>query len=49
MGDGAAYNWSLQRGHFPDFVPIVDLLHVLCYVYAAAWAVGTDETERWQQ
>jgi len=49
VGDGAAYNWSLQRGHFPDFVPIVDLLHVLCYVYAAAWAVGTDETERWQQ
>jgi hypothetical protein len=49
VGDGAAYNWSLQRGHFPDFVPVVDFLHVLCYVYAAAWAVGPDETGRWQQ
>jgi hypothetical protein len=49
VGDGAAYNWTLQRKHFPDFVPIVDFLHVLCYVYTAAWAVGTDEAGRWQQ
>jgi len=49
VGDGAAYNWTLQRTHFADFEPIVDFLHVLCYVYAAAWAVGTDTAGRWAQ
>jgi hypothetical protein len=47
LGDGAAYNWTIHRGYFPDFEAIVDFLHVLCYVYLAAWAVGSDETERW--
>ena len=30
VADGCAYNWSIQRGYFADFVPIVDLLHVGC-------------------
>jgi hypothetical protein len=47
LGDGAAYNWWIQRTYFPDFVPITDFLHVLCYVYLAAWGVGADEAERW--
>jgi hypothetical protein len=49
VGDGAAYNWTLQRTHFADFEPIVDFLHVLCYLYTAAWAVGADAVQRWQQ
>lgn len=49
VGDGAGYNWTLQRTHFADFVPIVDFLHVLCYVYAAAWSVRESEVERWEQ
>jgi hypothetical protein len=49
VADGAAYNWTLQRTHFADFEPIVDFLHVLCYVYAAAWAVRATATERWDQ
>jgi hypothetical protein len=47
LGDGAAYNWTIHRGYFPDFEAINDFLHVLCYVYLAAWAVGADERERW--
>jgi len=47
LGDGAAYNWGIQRRHFPDFEAINDFLHVLCYVYLAAWAVGSDEQQRW--
>jgi hypothetical protein len=27
----------------------VDFLHVLCYVYAAAWAVRSSAVERWDQ
>jgi hypothetical protein len=49
VADGAAYNWTLQRTHFADFEPIVDFLHVLCYVYAAAWAVRSTAAERWDQ
>lgn len=49
VADGAAYNWTLQRTHFADFEPIVDFLHVLCYLYAAAWAVQATAAERWEQ
>jgi hypothetical protein len=44
--DGCAYNWSIPRGYFADFVPIVDLRHVVCSLFKAAQAVET-ETERW--
>jgi hypothetical protein len=47
LGDGAAYNWWIQRTYFADFEPINDFLHVLCYIYLAAWGVGGDEEERW--
>jgi hypothetical protein len=47
LADGAAYNWSIQKGYFPGFEPITDMLHVLCYLYLAAWAVGRDEAQRW--
>jgi hypothetical protein len=47
VADGLAYNWSIQEGYFPDFEPIVDLLHVLCYLYKAAYGLGADEAGRW--
>ena len=46
VADGQAYNWSIQRGYFADFVPIVDFLHVVCYLFKAAQAAEV-ETERW--
>lgn len=46
VADGQAYNWAIHRGYFPDFVPVVDLLHVACYLFAAAQAAGA-EPERW--
>jgi hypothetical protein len=49
VADGAAYNGTLQRTHFANFEPIVEFLHVLCYVYAAAWAVRARAAERWEQ
>ena len=48
VADGAAYNWRLQERHFTGFVPIADFLHVLCYVYRAAWALAADEVKRAQ-
>ena len=47
VADGQAYNWAIQRGYFPDFVPIVDFLHVICYLFSAAHAVATEEAARW--
>jgi hypothetical protein len=47
VADGLAYNWSIQEGYFPDFEPIVDLLHVVCYLYKAAYGLGADEAARW--
>ena len=36
VADGAAYNWAMHAGQFPDFVPILDFLHLAGYLYAAA-------------
>ena len=49
VGDGQKYNWQIQRAWFPHFVAITDFLHVLCYLYRAAWAVGADDATRWRQ
>jgi hypothetical protein len=49
VADGAAYNWSIHEGYFRDFEPVVDLLHVLCYLYSSATAVGADEANGWSQ
>jgi len=49
VADGAAYNWTIQQGYFPDFEPIVDFMHVLCYIYLASWASGATEAERWSR
>jgi hypothetical protein len=49
VADGAAYNWSIQEGFFRDYEPVVDLLHVLCYLYSAATAAGGDGSSGWSQ
>jgi hypothetical protein len=49
VADGSAYNWSIHEGYFRDFEPVVDLLHVLCYVYSSARAVSADEASGWEQ
>ena len=47
VADGAAYNWMIHRGYFAGFEPIVDLLHVVCYLFGAAHAVSSGEAEGW--
>ena len=48
VGDGQAYNWTIHRRWFREFVPIADFVHVVEYVYDVADAVGQDEASRWQ-
>jgi hypothetical protein len=38
VGDGSANNWELRRRFFGSFVPILDFIHALSYVFAAATA-----------
>ena len=41
VADGAAGNWTLRDRHFPDFVPILDFMHVAEYLHDAAKALGS--------
>ena len=36
VGDGAAVNWTIQKQWFSDYVAILDFIHGLSYVFAAA-------------
>lgn len=49
LGDGLAYNWTIQRRWFPTFIPIADFVHVVEYVYTTAKAIHPDVAARWQQ
>lgn len=46
VADGASGNWTVHKTWFPRFVPIVDFLHALTYVYAAAMT-GRKFDEGW--
>jgi len=46
VGDGADTNWKLWQRHFSSFVPILDFIHALSYVFAAAMA-GRKFAEAW--
>jgi hypothetical protein len=47
VGDGAAWIWKLQRQYFPSFVAIVDFLHVLGHLFAAAKAAPSGAEGPW--
>lgn len=46
VGDGSENNWTLWRNHFSSFVPILDFIHALSYVFASATA-GRPFPEGW--
>lgn len=48
VSDGLPYNWTIQRTYFPTFTPILDFVHVVEHVYAAARCVRRDEEEVWR-
>jgi hypothetical protein len=47
VGDGQAYNWSIQARWFPKFTPIADFIHVVEYIYEAAKAQAPEPSARW--
>jgi hypothetical protein len=46
VGDGSENNWTIWRHYFSSFVPILDFIHALSYVFAAAMA-GRKFTDGW--
>jgi hypothetical protein len=47
VADGSEANWGVWRRHFSHYVPILDFIHALTYVYAAA-VTGQTLKEGWQ-
>jgi hypothetical protein len=47
--DGQTCNWTIWEAHFSSlgFVPILDFLHLLTYLYSAAQAVGGGPKQQW--
>ena len=43
LGDGQAWNWTLHKTDFADFVPVADFVHPLGYVYDAARVLAPDD------
>jgi len=46
VADGQEANWSVWRQHFSHYTPILDFIHAICYVFAAAMA-GRPLREGW--
>lgn len=47
LGDGLPWNWSIWKTHFRQFVPILDFIHVLSYLYQAALVMRPGVAEAW--
>jgi hypothetical protein len=49
VADGMKCNWTIWKKHFQwqGFVPIIDFIHVLSYLYKAAIAIGEEEDFGW--
>jgi len=52
LGDGSDNNWTMWRQYFSSFTPILDFIHALSYVFAAAMSgrsfpVGWEAYQQW--
>lgn len=47
LGDGLNWNWSIWKKHFRTFVPILDFIHAIHYVFDAAMALDLSQAAAW--
>lgn len=47
LGDGLNWNWTIWKKYFPTFVPVLDFIHAIQYIFSAAMAMVSDEAEGW--
>jgi len=49
LGDGLPANWRIHRERFSHYVPVVDLMHAMAYVYTAAIESDSDMPDCWRR
>jgi hypothetical protein len=49
IGDGLAWNWKIWQKHFKSYTAILDFIHAVQYLYAAAAAWEGDGPARWSR
>lgn len=49
ISDGLPWNWSIWKEHFSTFTPILDFIHAVQYLYAAAEAWENTDAGRWSR
>lgn len=47
VADGLTCNWSIHAEHFRDYVPILDFIHAVSYLFTASLACFEDQGEAW--
>lgn len=47
IADGLNWNWKIWEEHFPTFVPILDFIHAVEYVFTASDALHTNDQDVW--
>ena len=48
VADGAKAIWGVWKARFSDYVPILDFIHAMSYVYEAAKAAGKEDGTQWK-
>jgi hypothetical protein len=48
LGDGLPWNWTIWKRYFPTFIPVLDFIHAIHYVFCAAMATADNEKTAWQ-
>jgi hypothetical protein len=46
LGDGSLWIWTIVALHFPGFVPILDFVHLIVHLHAAAQAAFRDDPKK---
>ncbi|MCG8649705.1 MAG: hypothetical protein MI861_07725 [Pirellulales bacterium] len=49
LGDGLAYNWTIQQTHFESFTPILDFIHPIERLHELSRLLWDDVDEAWSQ
>lgn len=47
IGDGLPWNWTIWKKHFRSFIPILDFIHAIHYVFNASMCLADNEADGW--
>ena len=47
IADGLNWNWTIWKEHFSTFIPILDFIHAIQYVYSASQTLFTNDNDAW--